>query len=420
MLKLNQYLKEAAAEKDRHLTHIEDAVLEGGVAGTRNAIQFLISLRDMFADDGKTISESLGVSSRLIESLILRTKFDGAPAIYAGINPENGKFFVGSKSIFAKNAKLNYTEADVRKNHSGGLADKLSDALKYLPALGIKGIVHGDFMFSHSDLKSETIDGRNYITFRPNTITYAVPKDSAMARQVESARIGIVFHTTYTGSRMDSLTTNFDIDISSLKKSRNVWFRTNRFVDVTGRATLTKAENAKLTNLLSQAGSVFRSIPASLLNEISTNSTYRVDIMTFNNQKVRAGQSYSSGYTTELIKWVGDKYLKGINDAKMPATKAKRKTERDMILRWYRQHTAHLKLIFELQRILVEAKMLLIGKFNQVNDIGTFIHTGDGGYRVTAPEGYVAAWSTGGDAVKLIDRMEFSRTNFLAVKNWGK
>ena len=91
-----------------------------------------------------------------------------------------------------------------------------------------------------------------------------------------------------------------------------------------------------------------------------------------------------------------------------------------MILRWYRQHTAHLKLIFELQRILVEAKMLLIRKFNQVNDIGTFIHTGDGGYRVTAPEGYVAAWSTGGDAVKLIDRMEFSRTNFLAVKNWGK
>jgi hypothetical protein len=130
MLKLSQYLKEAAAEKDRHLTHIEDAVLEGGVAGTRNAINFLISLRDMFADDGKTISEAAG-------SLILRTKFDGAPAIYAGINPENGKFFVGSKSIFAKNAKLNYTEADIRKNHSGGLADKLSDALKYLPALGI-------------------------------------------------------------------------------------------------------------------------------------------------------------------------------------------------------------------------------------------------------------------------------------------
>ena len=144
MLKLSQYLKEAAAEKDRHLTHIEDAVLEGGVAGTRNAINFLISLRDMFA-----MKEG---DDMLSEALILRTKFDGAPALYAGINPENGKFFVGSKSIFAKNAKLNYTEADIRANHTGGLADKLSQALRYLPALGIKGIIHGDFMFSKSEI----------------------------------------------------------------------------------------------------------------------------------------------------------------------------------------------------------------------------------------------------------------------------
>ena len=413
MIRLSTYLTEAAAEKDRHLTHIEDAVLEGGVAGTRNAIQFLISLRDMFADDGQTLTEARG-------SLILRTKFDGAPAIYAGINPENGRFFVGSKSIFAKNAKLNYTEADVRANHVGGLADKLSQALKYLPALGIKGIIHGDFMFSHSDLKSETIDGRNYITFRPNTITYAVPKDSGVAREVQSARIGIVFHTSYTGPRMDSLTTNFDVDITSLRKSKNVWFRSNRFVDVTGRATLTKSENAKLTSILSQCGTTFRTIPASLLNQIATNETYRVQIMSFYNQKVRAGEHMTSGHTAQLIKWVGDKYQKQIDDAKMPATKAKRKAERDMVLRWYRNNAADLKKIFALQNLLIDAKMLLIAKFNQVNDLGTFLHTADGGYKVTTPEGYVAAWSTGGDAVKLVDRMEFSRANFLAVKNWGK
>ena len=413
MIRLSTYLTEAAAEKDRHLTHIEDAVLEGGVAGTRNAIQFLISLRDMFADDGQTLTEARG-------SLILRTKFDGAPAIYAGINPENGKFFVGSKSIFAKNAKLNYTEADVRANHVGGLADKLSQALKYLPALGIKGIIHGDFMFSHSDLKSETIDGRSYITFRPNTITYAVPKDSKVAREVQSARIGIVFHTSYTGPRMDSLTTNFDVDITSLRKSKNVWFRSNRFVDVTGRATLTKSENAKLTSILSQCGSTFRTIPASLLNQIATNDTYRVHIMSFYNQKVRAGEHMTAGHTAQLIKWVGDKYQKQIDDAKMPATKAKRKAERDMVLRWYRNNATDLKKIFALQNLLIDAKMLLIAKFNQVNDLGTFLHTADGGYKVTTPEGYVAAWSTGGDAVKLVDRMEFSRANFLAVKNWGK
>lgn len=413
MLKLSQYLNEAAAEKDRHLTHIEDAVLEGGVAGTRNAIQFLISLRDMFADDGTTLSEARG-------GLILRTKFDGAPAIYAGINPENGKFFVGSKSIFAKNAKLNYTEEDVRANHSGGLADKLSDALKYLPALGIKGIIHGDFMFSKNDLKSETIDGKRYVTFRPNTITYAVPDGTPLANQVKAAQIGIVFHTTYTGKTMQSLQTHFDIDITSLRKSRNVWFRTNRLIDVTAAARLTKEENSRLTSILSQAGSLFRTIPASLLNQISTNETYRIPIMTYMNQKVRQGEHMGSNFVKEVMDFVATKYNKSINDAKRADTKANRRKEKDAVMRWFHQNSAGLNAIFRLQNLLIDAKLLLIRKFNQVNDIGTFLHTPSGGYRVTNPEGYLAAWSSGGDAVKLIDRLEFSRANFLVTKNWGK
>jgi hypothetical protein len=413
MIRLSDYLTEAAAEKDRHLTHIEDAVLEGGVVGTRNAIQFLISLRDMFADDGQTLSEARG-------SLILRTKFDGAPALYAGTNPENGRFFVGSKSIFAKNAKLNYTEADIRANHVGGLAEKLSLALKHLPELGINGIIHGDFMYSKDELKSETIDGKKYITFRPNTITYAVPQGTSLSRQILSSRMGIVFHTSYSGPTMSSLQTHFDVDVGRLKSSKNVWYRSNKFLDVTGKATLTKSENAKLTGILSQAGSVFRTIPASLLNQIATSDTYKVQIMTFYNQKIRAGEHMTAGHTAQLIKWVGDKYQKNIDDAKMPATKAKRKAERDIVLRWYRQNAADLKKIFQLQNLFIDAKMLLINKFNQVNDLGTFLHTSDGGYKVTTPEGYVAAWSTGGDAVKLVDRMEFSRANFLAVKNWGK
>jgi hypothetical protein len=413
MLKLSQYLKEAAAEKDRHLTHIEDAVLEGGVAGTRNAIQFLISLRDMFADDGKTLNEARG-------GLILRTKFDGAPALYAGINPENGKFFVGSKSIFNKGAKLNYTVADVRRNHSGGLAEKLETALKYLPELGITDIIHGDFMYSRNELKSETIDGKKYITFRPNTITYAVPEGTTLSRQILSSRMGIVFHTTYSGATMSTLQTHFDVNIGKLRSSKNVWYRENRFTDVTGRATLTPDENKRVTSTLSQAGTLFRSIPASLLNEIAANETYRVPIMTYYNQKVRAGEHMGARHVQEVMKFVEDKYNKAIGEAKMPATKAKRTQEKNIVMRWFRQHSGHLKMIFDLQNLLIDAKTIFINKFNQVNDLGTFIHTPEGGYKVTSPEGYVAAWSTGGNAVKLIDRMEFSRSNFLATKNWGK
>lgn len=413
MINFRHYLTEAAAEKDRHLTHIEDAVLEGGVAGTRNAIQFLISLRDMFADDGKTISEARS-------GLVLRTKFDGAPALYAGINPENGKFFVGSKSIFAKNAKLNYTVDDVRRNHSGGLAEKLETALKYLPALGIRGIIHGDFMFSKNELKSEMIDGKKYITFRPNTITYAVLDGTPLANQVKSAQMGIVWHTSYTGKDMQNLQTNFDYNAGDLRPSKNVWYRTNKFFDVTGAARLSKDENERLTKLLSQAGSLFRTIPSSLLNQIATNDTYRIPIMTYYNQKIRAGQHMGSSHVQEVMNFIADKYNKSIAEAKRPDTKANRRREKDAVMRWFHQNRIGLKNIFDLQNILIDAKTLLIRKFNQVNDIGTFIHTPEGGYRVTTPEGYVAAWSSGGDAVKLVDRMEFSRTNFLATKNWGK
>jgi hypothetical protein len=413
MKKFSTYITESAAEKDRHLTHIEDAVLEGGVTGTRNAIQFLISLRDMFADDGKTLKEARG-------GLILRTKFDGAPALYAGINPENGKFFVGSKSIFAKNAKLNYTVDDIRRNHSGGLAEKLETALKYLPELGITDIIHGDFMYSRNELKSETIDGKKYITFRPNTITYAVPEGTTLARQVLSSRMGIVFHTTYHGSSMSTLQTHFDVNIGKLRPSKNVWYRENKFMDVTGRATLTKSENDRLSSILTQAGGLFRTIPASLLNQLATNETYRVPIMTYMNQKVRAGQHMGPNFVNEVMNFIADKYNKSINDAKRPDTKANRKREKDAIMRWFHQNRVGLKSIFELQNLFIDAKTMLIRKFNQVNDIGTFIHTPEGGFRVTTPEGYVAAWSSGGDAVKLVDRMEFSRTNFLATKNWGK
>ena len=275
-------------------------------------------------------------------------------------------------------------------------------------------------MFSQSDLKTETIDGKKYIVFRPNTIAYAVPEGSALASQIRAAQIGIVFHTSYTGKTMQTLQTHFDVNIGNLRKSKNVWFRTNRLLDVTAAARLSKEENAKLSGILSSAGSLFRTIPASLLNQIATNDTYRIPIMTYMNQKVRAGQHMGPNFAKEVMDFVATKYNKSIADAKRPDTKANRTKEKDAVMRWFHNNMAGLKAIFQLQNLLIDAKLMLIRKFNQVNDIGTFLHTPDGGYKVTTPEGYVAAWSSGGDAVKLVDRMEFSRANFLAVKNWGK
>ena len=157
-MKFTEYLEESKENKNVHLEHIEDEVLNRGVNGTRDAIDFLRSLRDMLAGH----SES---------KVNLTTKWDGAPAVFCGINPDNGKFFVGTKGVFNANPKLNYTDADIDANHpSEGLNAKLKVALRYLPKLGIKGVLQGDMMFTKGDLQPHIIDGEEYITFQPNTI----------------------------------------------------------------------------------------------------------------------------------------------------------------------------------------------------------------------------------------------------------
>ena len=119
-------------QKNTHMTHIEDKVLYGGVNGTREAINALRGLRDML--DG-TAKGNVSV------------KWDGAPAVFAGTDPRDGKFFVAKKGIFNKNPKVYKTDADIDADTKGDLNAKLKDALKYLPELGIKGVVQGDFLF---------------------------------------------------------------------------------------------------------------------------------------------------------------------------------------------------------------------------------------------------------------------------------
>lgn len=410
-MNFTKFLTESVkADKNVHLEHLEDEVLNRGVAGARDAINFLQSLRDMLAGHAKT-------------KVNLTTKWDGAPAVFCGINPENGKFFVATKGIFNKDAKLNYTEEDIDKNHpSEGLNTKLKIALAYLPKLGIKGILQGDMMFTHEDLKPETIDGENYITFQPNTIVYAVPTDSKLAKTMLSAKMGIVFHTSYTGKTIESLKSSFNIDINHLTQTKDVWFRDAYFVDASGTATFTEEETKQINSHLSQAGSIFRQINSLVLNNIALSETYSMQIKTFNNTKVRSGEKITdvNRHTKELIAWVEAKLNKEIADAKKAETKQKRIAEKTQVMRFYKNGAKDLALIFELQNKIVDAKLMVVKKLQQLRQVtGTFLKTDDG-FKVTNPEGFVAVDKIKGNAVKLIDRLEFAHANFNVAKNWSK
>ena len=390
--------------------HLEDEVLNNGTNGARNAINFLQSLRDMLA--GHSTSK-----------VSVTTKWDGAPAVFCGTNPDNGKFFVGTKGVFNANPKLNYTDADIDANHaSEGLNAKLKVALRYLPKLGIKGILQGDMMFSKGDIKTQVIDGEKYITFQPNTIVYAVPANAKLAQTMLAAQMGIVFHTSYTGKSMADLKASFNIDIKNLTPTKDVWFRDAYFFDASGVATFTEEETKQITGILSQAGRTLQSINSLNLNRIAANDVILTYIKTFNNTKVREGQAIKNTalHTAELVRWVEAKLNKDIADAKREETKQKRVKEKTEIMRFFRGAAADLRNIFDLMNLIVDAKNMIVKTLQQIRQItGTFLKTDDG-FRVTNPEGFVAVDKLKGNAVKLIDRLEFAHANFTAAKNWSK
>jgi hypothetical protein len=408
-MKFSEYITEAKEGKNVHLEHLEDNVLNNGVSGAREAINFLRSLRNMLAGHSDV-------------KVNVTTKWDGSPAIFAGINPENGKFFVGTKSVFNKNAKLNYTDEDIDENHAAeGLNNKLKIALAYLPKLGIKGILQGDMMFTKDDLTPQTIEGEEYITFQPNTIVYAVPANTKLAKMMMAAQLGVVFHTSYTGKNIENMKASFNIDLGHLTTTKDVWFRDASFTDASGSATFTEKETADLTSILSQAGRLFTTIPALTLNKISSSETYLMQIKTYNNTKVREGQEIrdTRAHVNGLMKWVEDKLNKEILAAKKSDTKDKRIKEKTEVMRFYRTNAAQLKNIFDLMNMIIEAKLMIIRKLETIRSIGTFVRTDDG-FKSTAPEGFVAVDKLKGNALKLVDRLEFSHQNFNAAKNWSK
>ena len=407
MLRFKQYLIEAKEGKNLHLEHLEDEVLNNGINGTRAAINFLRSLRDMLAGSAK---KSVNVS----------VKWDGAPAVFAGINPENDKFFVGTKGVFNKTPKVNYTDADIDANHSSaGLNAKLKVALKYLPKLGIKDVLQGDMLFTQDDFSTETIDGISYTTFTPNTITYAVPKESAS--KIEKSKMGIVWHTTYSGDTLQSMRASFGASVKGLTKTNDVWFTDANYKDTSGTINFNKTETTSITSVLSQAGKTFRKFNSQFTKQLMSRQDVVLLIKTFNNTKVREGQKISntSKHSQDLIKYVDVKMQKNIDSVKTQKAKDAKKKVKDDLISFLSSNKGNLKIIFDMQNLLTDAKNMIIRKLEKAKGVmDTFIRT-DNGYRVTAPEGFVAIDQMG-DAVKLVDRLEFSQANFTAAKNWTK
>ena len=410
MKSYSQYLAEADA--NLHMTHLEDAVIDGGVKGTRNVINYIRNIRDMLSGNTQA-------------PVSLTTKWDGAPAIFAGVDPADGKFFVAKKGVFNKTPKLYKTNAEIDNDLSGDLNSKFKVALKEFAKLGIEGVVQGDFLYTNDDLKTENIDGEPCVTFHPNTIVYAVPKSSDLGKTISGSKIGVVWHTTYGGSTLQTMSASFGQAISTkLNKVKTVWHVDATFEDKSGTATMTKAETDNLTAMLSKAGSLFRTIDAKVLAELGTNEDLNQKVNTFINTKVRAGERIGSvkPFVADLQRYIQQYYQKEADKRKTPAGKKTQMDKAAAVLQIFdKRNTKKLEAIFTLYDLFVDMKYVIIAKLNTVEGIRTLLKTKKG-FEVTGQEGFVAIDHYSSNALKIVDRMGFSLANFSDkyIKGWQK
>jgi len=403
MITFKQHIVE---QKNTHMTHSEDSVLYGGVEGVRSAIMSMRALRDMLNGNvNKSYDQTL--------------KWDGAPAVFAGIDPSDGKFFVAKKGIFNKSPMVYKTNADIDNDTSGDLNAKLKLALAELPKLGITGVVQGDFLFSNADLKSENIDGEDYITFHPNTIVYAVQAAADEAKKMQAAKIGIVWHTSYSGSSFENMSAKYGVDSSKFRKVKSVYSIDAGVKNLSGTVTLTTKDYNEVTKALSLAGKAFNKVKSKDLKLLLDNKKLANVIEIFSNSKVREGKAIDNPakHAKDFYSFAEARFDKEVDKVKTPAAKERKQQEKEDNMRFYK--SLDMVSLFGLQKGLVEAKIMLLSKISNLTKSKTFVKTSDG-FKVTGHEGLVVIDKTSGGAYKLVDRLEFSKNNFSAdiIKGW--
>jgi hypothetical protein len=396
------------SDKNTHLEHLEDDIINLGYKGAQQSIAFVEALLDLF-------------SGKAGQSVDITVKWDGAPAIVAGKDPETGMFFVATKhGAFAKVPKLCFSEEMVDLYHQGGLADTMKTTFRELKDLGMKDVLQGDVMFTPKIKKHTVIDGTSHVTFKPNTIMYAVPKSDPLYTVIENANLGIVFHTKYSGrGPVNNLSASFGVDVSKLKKSTTAWVRDAKYQDMSGKLTLTAQETRTVSSKLALA-KTNTTVAKKFLNELATQDkdlTVGYLFKIFVNRLVREGKPITqrnlAGLNTFIVQRIQDKE-KGMKTA---AGAAKYQGIRKDLEAYLRKNAASLRAMFTIYESLATIKNILVNKLNTVQGISTFIET-EQGFKATDPEGYVAI-DRAGNAVKLVNRMEFSQANFNAVKDWG-
>ena len=394
--------------KNTHLEHLEDDIFNQGYAGAKNSINFLKSLEEMLSTGHG------GTNTRVT------VKWDGAPAIICGKEPQTGMFFVGTKSVFNKTTpKICFNEENIDYHYEGAINNILKKCLNELSKLPIDGVLQGDLLYFDLPMVVQMC-GKKCYKFKPNTITYCVESDTEMGKKVGQSKLGIVFHTTYHGDSITEMHASFGADVKGLQGVKDVAVFSSDFQNIDGKANLGTSEKAKLKTLVSSADRNLRA-GQKFLNDIKEergtfahNALFKI----YFNRVIKENRIPPSSATMAkgFCHFVDERYNAEINKKKTDKAKKMWQERRNKAINYLNKSKNPMYSALSGFRNLMDAKLIIINKLNKIEGIGTFLED-ENGYRATTPEGFVAIRE--GTALKLVDRLEFSRANFTAAKDWG-
>ena len=394
--------------KRTHLEHIEDIIITDGFEGGKAVIDYF---RGLLVTLQGTSSEAMSVS----------VKWDGAPAIVCGTHPETGRFFVGTKSVFAQNAKINYTKQDIANNHgTDELGQRLLKCLVHLKKLNIQGVVQGDLLFVDDSIVRKNLNNVPHITFTPNEITYAVPENSDIGKRIDAAKVGIIFHTTYNGEILADMTASAGANTESFTQSPDVFFDNATYKDVSGSAKFTADETKQFYNGIEKLETLLNNVPRDLSSLLGQNNDFVGYFQLYINAMVKEGQlpTNVNQFLQGFKSFYADRMQQQISGLKAQKALALRQDKIKQMPAFLSRVKRPLQAMLTFYKAVQQMKGFILKKMNQAMAIGSFAQT-DSGLEVTDPEGFVAVDKTG-NAVKLVDRLGFSRRNLTTISKFQK
>ena len=374
--------EEASEEKLKHLEHAEDHVIHGGQTGFSHAYHNLKDVHDRLT--GKENATKVTM------------KYDGSPSVVFGTNPENGRFFVATKSAFNKNPKINYTHEDIEKNHghAPGLVEKLKAALTHLPkSTPKKGVFQVDIMHSKGDVN---VHG-NKVKFTPNTITYAADKNSEHGQVAMNSQIGVAVHTAYKGKTMEDMKAQYAPELKTFKKHPDVHvISTEHPLD---KMNYDPRDQQRFAKHMKAAAMLHKATKPETFDAVTH---HQLPLKTYINSTIRHGTNASiSGYMQHL----SAAHQKKIDSVKTDKAKAQKSAQAQADLQHIQTNRQGFNRVLQMHRHLQKAKNVLT---NTLSSNSEFEHSING--KKAKPEGFVAVRHN--RPTKFVDRREFSAANF--------